>query len=70
MDIHLVNDARISCPCGARMPVVLRARLDTPIVEYVASCDACGLTVECDADMNTEEAFDYLERMAEIEAAF
>lgn len=70
MKIQIVDDARITCACGARVPVVLRAQLDAPIVEYVATCDKCGLTVKCDADMNTEEAFEYLERIAELEAAF
>lgn len=70
MYIHYVDDARITCACGARVPVVLRAQLDAPIIEYVATCDACGLTVKCDADMNTEEAFEYLERIAELESIF
>lgn len=70
MNIQYVDDARITCACGSRVPVVLRAQLDAPVIEYVATCDACGLTVKCDAELNTEEALEYLERIAEIEAAF
>lgn len=70
MNIEYVDDARITCVCGEKMPVILRAQLDAPVVEYVATCDKCGLVVKCDAYMKTSDAMEVLERIVDLERDF